>query len=83
MLLIVVLTSYVTTFVSFFIYCMPHHLFNLDMCDFTVYVTLTVGSLTTSMSNITHIKARCVYSLINEVLYVITHMLLPTIEVVT
>ena len=39
--------------------------------------------VTTSMSNITHIKARCVYNLINEVLYVTTHMLLPTIEVVT
>ena len=23
---------------------MPHHLFNLDMCDVTTYVTPTVGS---------------------------------------
>ena len=39
------LTSYVTTFLSFFIYCLPHHLFYLDMCDVTTYVTPTVGSL--------------------------------------
>ena len=24
---------------------MPHHLFNLDMCDVTIYVTPIVGSL--------------------------------------
>ena len=39
MLLILIVTSYVTAFISFFIYCMPHHLFNLDMCDDTTYVT--------------------------------------------
>ena len=36
-----------------------------------------------SMGNITHINARSVYSLINKMLYVTRHMLLPTIEVVT
>ena len=45
MLLILVVTSYVTTFLSFFIYCLPHHLLYLDMCDVITYVTLTVGSL--------------------------------------
>ena len=39
------LTSYVTTFLFFFIYCLPHHVFYLDMCDVTTYVTPTVGSL--------------------------------------
>ena len=81
MLLILLVISYVTTFLHFFIYCLPHHLFYLDMCDVTTYVTPTVGSLTSSVSNITHIKTRWVYSLINEVLHVTTHMLLPTIEV--
>ena len=38
-------TSYVTTFLSFFIYCLPHHLLYLDMCDVTTYVTPIVGSL--------------------------------------
>ena len=33
-------------FPLFFIYCLPHHLFYLDMCDVTIYVTPTVGSLT-------------------------------------
>ena len=45
MLLILVVTSYVTTCLSFFIYCLPHHLFYLDMCDVTTYVTPIVGSL--------------------------------------
>ena len=35
----------VTTFLSFFIYCLPHHLLYLDMCDVSTYVTPTVGSL--------------------------------------
>ena len=47
-------TSYVTTFLHFFIYCLSHHLFYLDMCDVTTYVTPTVGSL----SNITYTKTR-------------------------
>ena len=46
MLLILLVTSYVTTFLHFFIYYLPHHLFYLDMCDVTTYVTPTVGSLT-------------------------------------
>ena len=45
MLLILLVTSYVTTFLSFFIYCLPYHLLYLDMCDVTTYVTPTVGSL--------------------------------------
>ena len=56
MLLIVVVTSYVTTFLHFFIYCLPHHLFYLDMCDVTTYVTPTVGSL---MEVISHTSIIC------------------------
>ena len=41
----VTVTSYVTTCLSFFINYMPHHLFCLDKCDVTIYVTPTVGSL--------------------------------------
>ena len=43
--LILVVTSYVTTCLSFFIYCLPCHPFYLDMCDVTTYVTPIMGSL--------------------------------------
>ena len=36
---------YVTTCLSFFIYCLSRHLFYLDMCDVTTYITPIVGSI--------------------------------------
>ena len=36
-----------------------------------------------SYCNITHIKKRSVYNVINEVMHDTTHMLLPTMKVVT
>ena len=45
LLILVLVISYVITCLSFFIYCLPHHLFYLDMCDVTTYVTPTVGSM--------------------------------------
>ena len=35
-------SSYVTTYPFFFINCLSHHLFYLDMCDVTAYVTTSV-----------------------------------------
>ena len=51
MLLILLVTSYVTTCLSFFIYCLPHHLFYLDMCDVTIDVTPIVGIIKSSRSS--------------------------------
>ena len=41
----VTVTSYVTTCPYFPINYSPHHMFCLEMCDVTTYVTPTVGSL--------------------------------------
>ena len=41
----VTVTSYVTTRPYFLINYSPHHLFCLEMCDVTTYVTPIVGSL--------------------------------------
>ena len=41
----VTVTSYVTTCPYFLINYLPHHLFCLEMCDVTTYVTPIVGSL--------------------------------------
>ena len=41
----VAVTSYVTTCPYFLINYSPHHLFCLEMCDVTTYVTPIVGSL--------------------------------------
>ena len=50
MLLILLVTSYITTCLSFLIYCLRHHLFYLDTCNVTIYVTPTVGSLSEAVA---------------------------------
>lgn len=63
----------VITFFSFFIYCLPHHLLYLDMCDVTTYVTPIVGSLIIFLviiwvlEDLTHIIIRHAAALIDNV----------------